>query len=106
MKERDHIFKLACSFLLLFVLQIVHAQPTAQAKFVKEDHINPGKSVAPLGDSASLFNAAGIERRNAHEYQEAIWFFTEAIKHDSALVSAYINRAYAKRQLFDYKSAL
>ncbi|MDP1745941.1 MAG: hypothetical protein Q8L90_10205, partial [Bacteroidota bacterium] len=59
-------------------------------------------------DSASAFPyfSAGVLKNNSKEYVDAIVCFTKALEHDPTLASAYLNRAYAKNKLLDYKSAL
>lgn len=57
-------------------------------------------------DSILDCNAIGILKSNAKEYVQAIACFTRALESDSTLVSAYLNRAFAKKQLMDYKGSL
>lgn len=57
-------------------------------------------------DSAIAYYHAGLFKNNSREYSNAIGYFTEALKLDSTLVSAYVGRAHAKNKLLDYKGAL
>ena len=59
-----------------------------------------------IRDSAMTLVSYGIENINQHNYNEAIEYFTKALELDSGIVTAYINRAFAKNKLMDYQSAL
>jgi len=64
------------------------------------------KHIASTKDSAMFWYADGLAKNDSCQYTLAIASFTKALKADSTLGVAYLQRAYAKNQLLDYKSAI
>lgn len=57
-------------------------------------------------DSAQSQMAKGLIEIDSGEYVKAVFHFTKAIEYDPTLAAAYLNRAFAKYHLMDYKGAL
>src|SRR5687767_13876109 len=60
----------------------------------------------PRKDSAVAYYNKGMAKNTSGDFVEAIRWFTKAIQSDSSMVAAYLNRAWAKNKLLDYKSAI
>jgi tetratricopeptide (TPR) repeat protein len=57
-------------------------------------------------DSALIYLNKGLEKISSKDFAQSIPYFTKAISLDPTLAAAYLNRAFAKQQLLDYKGAL
>jgi tetratricopeptide (TPR) repeat protein len=86
--------------------ELVLSRPKYSFEEKKIASPDSAKHLANNRDSAMNWYGQGILKNNAHQFADAIVCFTKALKLDSTLASAYLDRAHSKNKLMDYKSAL
>ena len=90
----------------VFTLENGSIFPKNPFKYLQIPGLDSAKHILSKKDSAAAYCSAGVLKNNSREYYSAIVCFTKALRLDSTLVSAYLNRAYAENKLLDYNSAL
>src|SRR5688500_15234981 len=57
-------------------------------------------------DSAQTLYDRGMQKFGAGDFVEAVRWFTRAVRSDSSLVMAYMNRGHAKTKMHDFRGAI